>query len=79
MTETPCPTVLKYRRLLFRVTGGCGRQADGTAGLSPASEMPGAFRYLRFRAKSRHHGRRPEGHRSIGNYDDARHPDRLVA
>ena len=30
------------------VKGGCGRQADGTAGLPPASEMPEAFRHLRF-------------------------------
>jgi hypothetical protein len=30
------------------VKGGCGQQADGTAGLPPAPEMPGAFRHLRF-------------------------------
>jgi hypothetical protein len=28
--------------------GGCGRQADGTAGLPAAPEIPGAFRHLRF-------------------------------
>jgi hypothetical protein len=31
----------------FRVTGGCRRQVDGTAGLPSAPEMPGALRQLR--------------------------------
>src|ERR1700692_3581573 len=30
------------------VMGRCGRQADSTAALSPAPEMPGAFRHFRF-------------------------------
>src|SRR5271168_4461189 len=30
------------------VKGGCSRQADGTAGLPPASEIPDSFRHLRF-------------------------------
>jgi hypothetical protein len=32
----------------LRVKGGCGRQADGTAGLPPAPEIPRAARHLRF-------------------------------
>ena len=32
----------------FWVKGGGGRQADGTAGLPPAPEIPGAFWHLRF-------------------------------
>jgi hypothetical protein len=32
----------------LRVKGRRGRQADGRAGLPPASEMAGAFRHLRF-------------------------------
>jgi hypothetical protein len=30
------------------VKGGCGRQTDGTAGLTPAPEMPRTARHLRF-------------------------------
>ena len=30
------------------VKGGCGWQADGTAGLPPASEMAGVLLHLRF-------------------------------
>jgi hypothetical protein len=37
-------TNLRGRRLLFWVKGGCGRQADGTAGLPPAPEIPRALR-----------------------------------
>jgi hypothetical protein len=46
-----CDTNLACRRgrsCPNRVKGGCGRQADGTAGLTPAPEIPGASRHLRF-------------------------------
>jgi Translation initiation factor IF-3, N-terminal domain len=36
----------------LRVKGRRGRQADGTAGLPPAPEVPRAFRHLRFVPKS---------------------------
>jgi hypothetical protein len=42
------PFARKGRRFPFRVKGGCGRQADGTAGLTPAPEIPRAARHLRF-------------------------------
>jgi hypothetical protein len=35
-------------RCLRRVKGRRGRQADGTAGLPLAPEVPGAFGHLRF-------------------------------
>jgi hypothetical protein len=35
-------------RLPIWVKGGCGRQADGPAGLTPAPGKAGAFRHLRF-------------------------------
>ena len=38
----------------FRVKGGCGRQADGIAGLSPAPEIP--VRYGTYASCHRRHG-----------------------
>jgi hypothetical protein len=35
-------------RLPGWVKDGCGREADGMAGLPPAPEIAGAFRHLRF-------------------------------
>jgi hypothetical protein len=38
----------QWLRCPVGVKGGCGRQADGTAGLPPPPEIPRAFRHLRF-------------------------------
>jgi hypothetical protein len=44
-----CCTAPKSRsKATIRVKGGCGRQADGTAGLPPVPEIPRAFQHLRF-------------------------------
>ena len=42
------PARARLAPIPVRVKGSYGRQADGTAGLPPASEIAGAFRHLRF-------------------------------
>jgi hypothetical protein len=55
----------------LRVRGGCGRQADGTAGLPPVPEIAGAFWHLRFVPTAEVAGRRqipkdrPNGARAV--------------
>jgi hypothetical protein len=46
-TDRSCPEFAHYGRRL-RVKGGCGRSADGAAGVPPASEITPLFRDLRF-------------------------------